>query len=167
LRPKAAAARIPQGPGSLMPSLAAIALVEYERRLASARRKVADGAIEPREADALLRPWLALACRSGADRAEYDDALAELRVIPAEEGKLFFDDSSARAAVADDICPLPAIRAALASARDQAIERATDAEGLDLARNDRAGGLVALAIAFGAPPYRPKPRTRRQEEIAA
>jgi hypothetical protein len=162
-------------------SLASLAAHEYERRRAIARHKVAQDQLDPSEADALLRPWLALACRARADREEYDDALAELRAIPAEPDsaqpsersratgsvRAFFDDGQVRAVVADEICGLPTIRTTLAAARDKAIDRAADAKGLDVERNGRAAALVALALAFGAPPYRPKPAVPAQHQEAA
>ena len=62
-----------------------------------------------------------------------------------------------------DICPMPNTRTAVATARDSAIDRAAEAEGLDPERNARAAGLVALAIAIGARPYRYRaPENRRQ-----
>lgn len=126
-------------------SLAELAVQELERRRGTASRKVAAGDLSAREANAHLQPWLALACRAGADLPEFADPLAELRAHPA------LTATDARILCADDIAPLAAIRAALATARDDAIERA---EGTgDAARTERARGLDTLARAFGAPPY--------------
>lgn len=129
-------------------ALAAIALDEFQRRRRTATRKVASGHLTPGDANGLLLPWAALACRLGADVPDLAEQLTVLRAIPGSgPGGTFFSEAELRIHVADEVCPLPLIRETLADARDAALERA-EAAG-DEALTARARNLCTLATAFG------------------
>lgn len=132
--------------------LAALALTELRRRQASALRKIAAGQLERPQAERLLRPWAAIACRLGADFAELEPLLAARR-DPDERV------SMTRACLADDICPRSVWAPALAAARDAAVDRSEAAAG-NAAHKDlveRARALVRLADHFGRDPNRDHP----------
>jgi hypothetical protein len=145
------------------PSLAELAADEFARRRSTASRKVGAGEIEPAEAEALLRPWLALAARFGADLPElYEDATT---LFP-------FDRAGQTTRVrrlSADLAPPAQIAEVLAAARDVALERANTAlSGSEaLAKPDlaieRARRLQVLAIAFGCRPFLPATLTRETE----
>lgn len=131
----------------LQPNLATFTADEFARRRALASRKVAQGELGVDQANALVRPWLALACRAGADLPELRDDLAMI----AEGGVL--SASQARAVLADDICPRTATLEALRTATGAMIarhERGGSPRTGDLF--DRAIGLMRLARAFRAGP---------------
>jgi hypothetical protein len=128
--------------------LAALATEEYTRRRETARKKVAAKAIPAHAANQLVLPWLAIACRAGADLPELAGALAELTAVR-EHGKPFLSDGDARAIVADSLCPLPALREVLGRALGAAARRAETAPGPDSAARFRT--LQSLARLIGAP----------------
>ncbi|MEO6042216.1 MAG: hypothetical protein ABIP41_09970 [Croceibacterium sp.] len=127
------------------PTLADMAAEEFERRRATARRKVAAGELDPHVANTHLLPWLALAARFGAELPElYQDSHVIAPTARAGEPIRF-------RILSGDICPPAETGEALATARDAAIDKADG--GLDPVRNDRARRLQTLAIAFGVRPY--------------
>lgn len=144
------------------PAFADIAAAEFSHRRAAATRKVASGELDRAGAEALLRPWLAIACRFGAEVPEIAEMLRELRAMARRDGDPFLSASAARAILADDIHPRARWLAALAAARDQAIERSAR-PAVPAAHIDRARRLCQLAwhaqrtvYCPGAlPPYRP------------
>ncbi len=151
-----------------MTSPAAIAAEEFCRRRETALRKVAAGEIDLRQGAALLQPWLALACRAGADLPDFADALRSWRQ-PLPGGRmgetLQFTEQEARALCAEDICPREQAVETLAAARDAALYRHDTAPTPERAR--RARDLVALACAFHARPFQPRPRLAQPERTAA
>lgn len=149
----------------MIPPLANIAADEFARRRATASRKVAAGELPANQANALVLPWLAIACRAGATLPELADDLADI----AEGGVL--TPAMARRVLADEICPLPRLRETLCNAtaaairvheraRSEALPQSEPATG-GSANQDakgtaqslaRARGLMALARAFRAGP---------------
>lgn len=121
-----------------------IAAEEFARRRAAASRKVAARELDAAAANALVLPWLAIACRAGADLPELAEDLADM----AEGGVI--TPRMARAIMADDICPLPRLRETLRSATAAAILR-HEAQGTP-ATLTRGRGLMALARHFLAGP---------------
>lgn len=150
--------------------LAALAGAEFRRRREVARRKAGSGTLDLATAEALLRPWAALALRAGAEPAALapDGALADVawnleqlrtaRTIDSDRPGC--TDHDARRIVADDVAPFAEVRATLAAARDDAVARALGST--DPAHLARSHDLSVLAIAFGCPPFAPVP-----ERIAA
>lgn len=143
-------------------SLPDIAGAEFERRRATATRRVAAGELSAAEANAHLLPWLAIACRAGADLTEFApdvaQAVAELRHNPVTA-------DHARAVVADELCSLSAIRSTLAAAREAALERAERPQAAE-DHLTRARGLCVLATAFNVPMH-PRPAAAQPEQVAA
>jgi hypothetical protein len=123
-----------------------LAAEEYHLRRDRARRKVAQRAIAAHDANALVLPWLALACRAGADLPEFADAIAFLRA----DTDFGFSESQARALTADGICPLHHARAALAAATAAALARLEAKPDAD--REHALRRLGALATHFHAWP---------------
>lgn len=143
--------------------IASLAAAEFTRRRAVARRKAGAGDIDLRAAEALLRPWVALAIRAGADPDTLapDGALADVewnleafrRSRAVDTGLPGVTEAHARGIVADDITDFPIVRATLEAARDDAVARALGST--DAARLQRSQDLSVLAIAFGCRPYQP------------
>ena len=140
--------------------LAAAAAIVFRDRQAMARRMVRHGRIGAQQAEAQMLPWLAIACRCGAQLAELDEPLAELRVtriyrgrgLPPEAGSR--SDAQARAILADQICPRERWAPLLARARDAAVIAAET----DPARRDDARRLYDLAQALAPEiPFNPAP----------
>src|SRR5687768_3254674 len=69
-------------PDPVLAALAAIAREEYTRRRDRAVAKVASGDLRAGEANGLLLPWLAIACRCGSAVPELAEPLAQVRSIP-------------------------------------------------------------------------------------
>lgn len=128
-------------------SLAELALGEYTARRDLALRKVDARELTADQAEAHLRPWAALALRCGVDPAQLHDDVRILRDEIAARHQL--RPQIASTLVADDLCPRPAIVAAVTQARDAMIARGiaepTETRGL------RSMALVTLAVAIGAP----------------
>lgn len=116
--------------------LPAIAAREFRTRQSYASREIAAGRMTRAQAEAKLRPWLAIAERAGAD---LPDLLVPMTEIYPDAGKPV--DGRLRA---DEIAPRTDWQAELKSARDAAI-RASEANPSKLAH---ARELVALARAL-------------------
>ena len=111
-----------------VPTIPRIAAAAFTQRQQRARRAVGAGELTRAMAEDRLRPWLAIACRAGADLPELEDPLADLRQKdPA--GNWLCSDAEARAVLADQICPRASWAPLLAKARDHALR---DAEALAL-----------------------------------
>lgn len=133
-------------------SLAAVATREYALRRKTAMTAVAANQLARDRAETLLRPWAAIALLSGGTVPELERDVAERtdEATPVQFAKLI---------VAIDLCSRAEWVAALATARDRAVEAAE--------RNpehvERAQGLQRLARYFAhdpagqdhVPPYRP------------
>lgn len=153
--------------------LAELAASEYRLRRDTAMRKVAAAQLGPSDAEAHLRPWLALAIRLGAapeDLPPGMPVLADLRInldalatTPCVDGSPAPHSAGQRAAiVADGVAPRPLIVETLVAARDAAVDRALS-DPADPKRAARSHDLSVLAIAMGLPPYAPTPRQRELE----
>lgn len=126
-----------------MTLLAKQALVEWEQRLAFARRMVSERRWSREEADARLFPWLAVALRAGAEPPEANAMLAEIRQEPDSPSEF-----TARAIAAGRLCPWPDMRAELTRARDAALAGALKKPG-DRAVSERSTRLQFLALYLG------------------
>jgi hypothetical protein len=125
-------------------SPATIAADEFARRRATASRKVAAGELRPSEANALVLPWLAIACRAGSDVPLLADDIAD--IVAGD----VLSPGMARAVVADEICPMPRLRETLRTAAAAAIRLH---EGKPTPDNlGRARGLLTLSRHFRAGP---------------
>lgn len=138
--------------------IAGIAAAEFRRRRANARRLIGEGRLAPDDADALMRPWAAIAVLCRADLAQCSAVLAAAmlearQVIAFAPGKgqpvqhhIRVPEDHVRALFARDLCPPLVWGPALATARDAALARADNPE-----RNARARDLCALARALDVP----------------
>ena len=97
----------------------------FAQRQRAARDAVRTGRMDPRTATQHLRPWLAIACRIGADLPELEEGLANLRTVqlvwPTNGAAPDVTDAEARARLADEICPRSRWAPILAAARDRAL----------------------------------------------
>jgi hypothetical protein len=118
-------------------TLAKIAEAELTRRRAALARAVEGGAVSAAAANDNARLWLAIAAKAGAILPEL-----ELQTIFPLGGKTLIQWF--------DIADAPELLAELARARDAAITKA-EAAPKDLAADQRARDLIALAEALGAP----------------
>lgn len=107
------------------------------------------------EQEAKLRPWGAIALRAGANIGAMP---GDVQLAHEDYRKGNLPDSTARACVADDLCPLGEALVALAIARDKAIDKITDrpADDPEKAASEcrAAQNLSLLAAYLGAPGYR-------------
>lgn len=134
------------------PTIAAIAHAEYLQRSASAKRKVAAGELAPHKAEALLRPWAAIAVLCGAPVLEAEVTDYRRTIIhykgdgsPAVYGHLR-PEAEARCELARDLCGPITWGPALMKARDAALGKVDSDE-----RRDRARNLCILARALDVP----------------
>lgn len=123
--------------------LAEIATTEWQLRRAQASKLVSAGDLPRDLADARLRPWLAIACRCGADLPELEQALADRRTFY-PDGSAWASERQLRAMLADDICPRPRWQAVLAQARDEALLHG-DRPDAPPATVERARAVMLLA----------------------
>ncbi|MGX7896864.1 hypothetical protein [Tsuneonella sp. HG222] len=126
--------------------MATIALRQLDLR----RQRRPQGCATKAEHEARLRPWAALAIRAGADLAAVSPDAPACYEDYRQAG---CSDAEARALVADDLCPLPQVVAALATARDAALDALPLAAS---AAPASTSDLVVLAIHFGCPGYAPR-----------
>lgn len=107
--------------------LATVAAAEFRKRQQRARDVVRNRGMSVGQANRHLAPWLAIACRCGADLPELTLLLADRRidvgVALASEEQRPLREAEARWLVADDICPRPQWVPILAAARDDAFAR--------------------------------------------
>ena len=129
-----------------------VALNQFQRRRAWLAR---EGRPEA-EQDARLRPWAAIALRAGAAIAAMP---LDVQLAYEDYRRANCTDSTARACIADDLCCLPDALAALATARDKALDM-TVAAGSDPEKMAKvfaeAQDLQVLAAYLGAPAYCPQ-----------
>jgi len=104
--------------------LATLATVEFRRRQANARTKVAEGRIDRDTAERLVRAWAAMACRLGADIAELRPLIDGFTTIAGRP----LTEAERRAQVAEDLCRYDAMIAVLVKARDAAAAKAGPAD---------------------------------------
>lgn len=139
-------------------SLARIAASELTQRIAASQVAVAAGTFGRDAANANAQLWLAIALEVGADIPVNIGAQIVVECIwPA--GKIVLPR-------ADQIADPAATRTELARARDVAIAKAS-ANPTDLAADQRARDLIALAEALGAPPIDWRRANPMQERKAA
>ena len=130
-----------------MNRLALAAERTFRARQAIASRLIAEGKWSRAQAEAKLRPWLAIAALAGADLAELQD-----------EGIVIFPPAQAGAPCrlrhsASDICPRADALAELARARDAALDALP---AIAASASEATQDLVVLAIHLGAPAYHPR-----------
>lgn len=118
-------------------TIAKIAEQEFTRRRAAMQRAVENGDWPGDPANEAARLWLAIAAAAGAK-------------LPELQAQAIFPIGKTCWLTADDIAEPSAYRAELARARDAAIAKA-EANTKDLAADQRARDLIALAEALGAP----------------
>ena len=121
---------------------------EFTRRRAAASRKVATRDLSATTANDLVTPWLALACRAGADLTKFAPELAEDLAEVVADGIL--SPMAARAALADNLCPRPQCCATLRSATSAAILRHEANPTPE--SHARGRGLMALSRYFRVGP---------------
>lgn len=135
---------------------AQMAAIEYQRRRDWLSRAIAEHKLSPADAEAKLRPWLAIAAMAGADLPELFDEHAT--IFPYETAGQTVREPTA----IDKICPRPQALAALGAARNAAIDALDEHRAGDPAAARRkvetARRLATLAMVLGAPPYRQQER---------
>ncbi|MEO5605587.1 MAG: hypothetical protein ABIR02_08245 [Novosphingobium sp.] len=141
-----------------MPPIAEIASDQFRRRQANAAALVAAGKLDRKAAEALLLPWLAIACRTGAVLPELEPLLGAFPVLFGRS----LTEPERRAIGADELCTPARCAAQIATARDAALTVAHTPEALDRARD-----LVRLARHFNAPPIRSAPAAPQNSETKA
>ena len=93
----------------------------FTARQARAAEIVRNRGMSLHQAEAHLRPWLAIACLCGADLPELAEPLAE-RVTKRTDGSFDISEGEARGLVALDICPRKVWAPLLEKARDTALD---------------------------------------------
>lgn len=139
-------------------SLPQLAAEEYRRRAAKAAAVVASRQMSRAQAEAHLRPWLAIACTLGADLPELAGLLKDRAIQLAPAGRHGGPnlssgadistgvptppqvDGMTRWLVASDICPRAKWAPLLAAARDNALDR------LHLDGSEEAVGTAAALL---------------------
>ena len=132
-----------------MTTLAKLAQIEWDQRLAFARQRVREGRWTALEADARLFPWLAIALRAGAEPTEAADLVAAVREEPDHPIQ-----GEARFIAATRLCPTADMRAELTRARDRALAKAI-AEPANRQACERSAALQFIACYLGCPPAEP------------
>lgn len=129
------------------PSIRAIALEQFNGRLAAARKQAREmGDSWPGDpANENLRLWLAIAIAAGVGRDLPREVCAAIEV------EALFPQRARFLPTADRIAAEHAWKGELARARDAAIAR-SEQRPKDLRADQRARDLIALADAMGAPP---------------
>lgn len=117
-------------------------------QFAHRRRWLARSGAPVADQEAKLRPWAAIALRAGADLTQLPP---DLQVAVEDYRRVNLGERTARACVADDLCPLTVALETLAQARDAAIDKA-HTEPTE-ARRQAAHRLDVLAVHLGAPAY--------------
>ena len=151
-------------------TLRQMAADEFTRRQAAARAKVAGRGMLVAQAEAHLRPWLAIACLCGADLPGLAGPLAdygasELLITPAE----------ARVIAASAICPRATWVPILAAARNAALDRSAARDSRpEMLQSAQALSHICTALHWDAnghhvPPYRPlaAAQAKNTERLAA
>jgi len=145
-------------------SLRQMAADEFTRRQAAARAKVAARGMLAAQAEAHLRPWLAIACLCGADLPELAGPLADYSA-----SELLISAAEARILAAGTICPRPQWVPLLAAARNAALDRSAQADATpEMLQSAQALSHICTALHWDAnghhiPPYRPA----KTERLAA
>jgi hypothetical protein len=166
-------------------SLPQLAAEEYRRRAAKAAAVVQSRQMARSQAEAHLRPWLAIACTLGADLPELAGLLKDraTQLAPAgrhgAEGDISTGaptppqaDGMTRWLVASDICPRERWAPLLAAARDNAMDRLHLDSSEDSIGTAAALLRISLALAHDinghhVPFYRADLRRARAEKLAA
>lgn len=127
-----------------------IAADQFRRRQAILRRDLAEQRIALTQAEAKLAPWLAIAAMAGAQLDElYENTEIVAPAARAGEPVRIRLQST-------DICSRGDALAALARARDAAIDRVPDPADPTFAQlSEAAHQLQVLAAFLGAAPYQP------------
>lgn len=150
--------------------IAVIAANEYRQRQRAAVEAVRNRAMLAEQAQAHLRPWLAIACLCGADFDELVEPIGDLRSKDTL-GKWNISEAEARWLVAEDICPRRRWAPLLEKARNLAFDRFI----ADACEPNRASATalqrLALHLAYDIngchiAPY-PGPAAQIPQDIAA
>lgn len=125
--------------------LARVAGEAFTTRQARAREAIRRGESTLDKANVALRPWLAIACLCGADLPDLEEPIASYRTLQCVAGAEppTFTEAQARGLIADEICPRATWVRILATARDNALERA-EAKGATAGHIETARALVAI-----------------------
>lgn len=144
------------------PELSRMAAALFTQRQRKARELVRSGRMDPATATRHLRPWLAIACRCGADLPDLAEGLSDRRTVqiawfpgdrrhggaadisPVDRREV--TENEARALLADEICPRSHWAPVLAKARDEALLGPLATE--DQRANARALSAIARHLAF-------------------
>jgi hypothetical protein len=143
-------------PASTVATTAAtIAAQQFTRRKALAQQAIAARVATSDQATRKLLPWLAIACRAGADLPELNEALADLRSVQITHGPgagqyRDVSDAEARALLADEICRPELWRPELQRATGAALRKSENDPACDQTFAT-AGELLALLRHFGLP----------------
>lgn len=149
-----------------LPTPAQFALREFENRQRTAQRR-ADGGIWSRlEADARLKPWLAIALHAGAEPEAAQPLLEDWRRILAHtcvngDARTPPTAHAIRTNAAMDLCETAAWRAELAHARDRAMAAAL-ADPANTALGTRSLLLTVLSQHLGVGLNQPDTTTERK-----
>lgn len=137
------------------PSLSALAARLFTVQAARAQKAMREERQTKDQADAALRPWLALACMAGADLPHFEPLLAERRETDLASGEMKLGEARLRALVALDICKRQDVLRTLEQARDKAFDALPDAADPNSPAHEQACALNRLANHFGCKPYLP------------
>lgn len=135
-------------------SLANAAAEAFRSRQAKAAEQVRNRGLSRGQAEAALRPWLAIACLCGADLPELGELLAE-RIEKRTDGSWNFTPDQARGAVALDICPRARMIDVLTRARDAALDALPVQGDPNSPQFEAASGLNRIANHLGCKAYIP------------
>ncbi|MGA9220028.1 MAG: hypothetical protein WBZ57_02420, partial [Pseudomonas graminis] len=124
------------------PSLSDLAARLFRVRAAQWEKRVRAGEATRDQANARLRPWLALACMAHADLPHYADLLAERRTVDIAFPELLrLNEGRIRSLVAADIAPRAQVLAVLTAARDKAFDDLPDQGDPNSPQSEQASAL--------------------------
>ena len=111
------------------PTVAQTALDQYKSRQKKAQMIVRNRGMSIAQAERHLRPWMAIACITGASLPEIDQVLADIAEISTASGHPL-SPGEQRWLAAEEICPRTTWAPILTKARDKAFDDflASDAE---------------------------------------
>lgn len=159
----------PANTGTTATSLSQQAARLFTVRATQWEQRVRAGQASREQADARLRPWLALACLACADLPHYAELLAERREVNAGTGTLALTEGELHSLIAMDIMrgcgPEGQSRAdlnyreqalaVLTAARDAALDAEPEGADYDSPQSQQARALRDLADHFGCKAYLP------------
>lgn len=153
--PKPEVQTTPANAGPTATSLSQNAARLFTVRATQWEQRVRAGQASRDQADARLRPWLALACMACADLPHYAELLAERREVNAGTGELALTEGQLHSLIALDIAPREQALAVLTAARDAALDAEPEGADYDSPQSQQARALRDLADHFGCRAYLP------------